>query len=256
MRLADIPSGAPPELLAWEEAFLDEAEQGAGGVLWFWESPLHFVVVGYGQQIDREVDTEACQREGVPILRRSSGGGTVLQGPGCLSYGVALRSDQQAVLQTVTGANRWIMERQATALNRLLPGTVVVRGHTDLAWINPLGEGRKFSGNAQRRTRRAVLFHGTILCGLDLGKVTRFLRHPTQEPEYRSNRSHQEFLVNLPLAPDLIRQALIDEWNAHPTVDPLPRERQEHALSARYRLPSWHERRVVSPSENQGLSPM
>ncbi len=254
MRLAEIPIGTPPELLAWDEAFLQDVENGAGEVLWFWESPIHFVVVGYGQCLTREVNTEACQQEGVPVLRRSSGGGTVLQGPGCLSYGVVLRLDHHPVLQTVTGANRWIMERQAAALNRLLNGTVVVRGHTDLAWVNPGGEERKFSGNAQRRTRQAVLFHGTVLHGLDLGKITQFLRHPAAQPDYRSNRLHAEFLVNLPLAPDALRQALMDQWQVRDTAAPLPKERHEHALSARYRIRSWHERRVTPPAAAEATS--
>ena len=38
--------------------------------------------------IDEEVDRDACRREGVRILRRPSGGLTVVLGPGCLMWSV------------------------------------------------------------------------------------------------------------------------------------------------------------------------
>src|SRR5204863_6569004 len=112
--------------------------------------------------------------------RRCSGGGAVLQGPGCLNYSLVLRLDSHPALHTVTGTNRFVMERNRAALESfLIRGTppqealfsksdignwkseIAVRGHTDLA----LGD-HKFSGNAQRRRRRAVLFHGTFLLNL------------------------------------------------------------------------------------------
>src|SRR5215510_4968605 len=86
-----IPAALPAEYLAWDEAFLEECEEEGTEALWFWESATPFVVVGYAQEIAREVNYEACQKRGIQVLRRCSGGGTVVQGPGCLNYGLALR---------------------------------------------------------------------------------------------------------------------------------------------------------------------
>src|SRR5713226_6021948 len=72
-----------------------------------------------------------------------------------------------------------------------LPGDpVTVEGFTDLA-VN----GLKFSGNAQRRKRRCLLFHGTFLLDLDLALVEKLLRPPSRQPAYRENRSRAEFLT-------------------------------------------------------------
>ena len=49
------------------------------------------MVVGYANQVEVEVNVPACTARGIPILRRCSGGGTVVQGPGCLNYAVVLR---------------------------------------------------------------------------------------------------------------------------------------------------------------------
>ena len=77
---------SPAENLACDEALLEECESAEHpGFLRFWESPVHFVVLGYGKALEKEVFREECARLEIPILRRCSGGGTVLQGPGCLN---------------------------------------------------------------------------------------------------------------------------------------------------------------------------
>ena len=43
-------------------------------------------MVGYGNDIERECHTQACQKLGIPILRRSSGGRHRAAGADCLNY--------------------------------------------------------------------------------------------------------------------------------------------------------------------------
>ena len=121
MKLLDLTFPTPEENLACDEALLDWCDEGAGPeVLRFWEPQQHFVVVGHSNRIGREVKVEACREQGIPILRRCSGGGTVLQGPGCLNYSLILRIDSDPALQTVTGTNRFVMERNRAAVETLL----------------------------------------------------------------------------------------------------------------------------------------
>src|ERR1044071_4819214 len=80
-------SRAPVENLACDEALLDECESSdVPGFVRFWESSSYFVVLGYGKHLEQEVFSEVCAQENIPILRRCSGGGTVVQGPGCFNY--------------------------------------------------------------------------------------------------------------------------------------------------------------------------
>jgi len=227
----DFPPLRPAENLAAEEALLDLAEAGQWGeTLAFWEPQEHFIVLGCGNQAATEVDRAACERLGVPILRRSSGGGTVLQGPGVLNYCFILRITENTPLATINGANQFIMHRNAEALTNLLnkeqppphpsPATrhpsVEVRGHTDLALAD-----RKFSGNAQRRKRTHLLFHGAVLLGLDLELLTAVLPLPARQPDYRGGRAHRDFLTQLALPAATIKAALRDAWSAHtPTAPP------------------------------------
>ncbi|MFM8880114.1 MAG: biotin/lipoate A/B protein ligase family protein, partial [Verrucomicrobiota bacterium] len=205
----DLPfESSPAELLAWDDAFLEETEETGRSFLWFWESPVPFVVVGYGQQRDDTVDVGRCLTEGIPILRRRSGGGTVVQGPGCLTYGITLPIASHPALARVDSTNRWIMEFLARALEKPTGLPVGIDGHTDLTLAGP-GVRRKFSGNAQRRTRTAILFHGTFLYGVDLQQIDRLLKLPEDRPAYRGSRSHLDFLTLLPLPPTEIRMSII-----------------------------------------------
>ena len=117
MKFLDLSFHAPAENLACDEALLDWFEENGGdGVLRFWEPKNYFAVVGYGNRVETEVNVAACDKEGIPILRRCSGGGTVLQGPGCLNYSLILKIEEHGPVVSITAANRFIMERNREAV--------------------------------------------------------------------------------------------------------------------------------------------
>jgi lipoate-protein ligase A len=224
--LLDLTLPLPVENLALDEALLEELdERGGDPVLRFWESDRHFVVLGRASCVADDVDLMACHEDGLPILRRASGGGTVLQGPGCLSYALVLPLDWHPDLANIRTTNRLILERMATALRRWEP-TTVFRGISDLA----IGD-RKISGNAQRRTGKALLFHGTILHGMGADLVARYLKHPSRQPDYRSDRPHQAFLGTINAPPQAIKHAIAAAWNAEPMDTGWPRARMPHTIA-------------------------
>lgn len=210
MNCLDLTLPTPAENLALDEALLDAAEAGESAeTLRFWESPVPFVVLGYANRAATEANLPACDAAGVPVLRRSSGGGTVLQGPGCFNYALILRITATPPFHTINASNHFIVTRQRDALAKLLSGRVEVNGHTDLTL-----DGVKFSGNAQRRKRNFLLFHGTFLLNFDLTLVEKFLRMPTHQPAYRASRSHGEFLTNLNVPTDAVKGSLRVAWDA------------------------------------------
>ena len=77
MEFIDLSFPTPAENLACDEALLDWREQNGGnGILRFWQSPDTFVVVGYANKIQAEVNVAHCETAKIPIFRRCSGGGT------------------------------------------------------------------------------------------------------------------------------------------------------------------------------------
>ena len=236
MNYLDLTLPSPAENLACDEGLLEQAEvTGVSGVLRFWESPVPFVVLGYANQVREEVNVEACRARGVPILRRCSGGGTVLQGPGCLNYSVILRIADAPEFQSITGVNRFVMERNRAALASLTGKGVTIEGHTDLAIT-----GLKFSGNAQRRKRDWLLFHGTFLLNFDVALIEKLLLPPPRQPEYRRGRSHLKFVTQLNLPAEVVKSALREAWAANPTHPEVPGERISLLVAEKYSRDEWN----------------
>jgi lipoate-protein ligase A len=215
MEYLDLTFPDPADNLACDEALLDSCDRGeSAGVLRFWEPQSYFVVVGYSNRDSNEIRLEACRKDNIPILRRHSGGGTVLLGPGCLIYAVVLRVNSDAPVLSIRETNRFVMERHRGVIERLTGSPTTVSGFTDLVM-----NGRKVSGNAQYRRRNAVLFHGTFLLDFDISMIEYLLETPSVAPDYRDGRSHIEFLATLGLQAQSIKDALRHEWNARSEVD-------------------------------------
>jgi len=235
MKLLDLTLPSPAENLACDEALLDWCENGAREeILRFWEPRDYFVVVGYANKVATEVNVAACESRGVPILRRCSGGGTVLQGPGCLNYALVLRIEANGPLPSISAANRFIMERNRAVLESSLHRQVRVEGHTDLA-LN----GLKVSGNSQRRRRRFLLFHGTFLLNFDIAQVEAMLPPPSKQPDYRQDRRHTDFLTNLRKPAASIKAALAQTWNATVPMANIPLAQIETLTREKYASHAW-----------------
>jgi lipoate-protein ligase A len=237
MKLLDLTLPSPAENLACDEVLLDAAEAGDGGeILRFWEPREHFVVVGYANKVATEVNVAACEARGIPVLRRCSGGGTVVQGPGCLNYTLVLRITADSPLHNIGSANRFIMERNRAAIESLFRTfNLSIRGHTDLA----IGE-RKFSGNSQRRRKHFLLFHGTFLLNFDLALVSELLPMPSKQPDYREHRPHTEFLTNLNVPANEVKAVLQQAWKVEKPLENPPLERITALARDKYATREWN----------------
>jgi lipoate-protein ligase A len=185
------------ENLTLDELLLDQQKEG----LRFWECSQPVVVVGRGGRIEEQVRVEACEADGVEVLRRSSGGGAVVLGPGCLNYSLVFSLDGRPRWRNVRQSFCEILSRMSDALG------AEICDPSDLAW-----QGKKVSGNSQRRTARVLLHHGTLLYDFDPELASRYLLEPKRQPEYRRRRIHAQFLGNLPLSAQDIQNRVAESY--------------------------------------------
>jgi len=247
LRHLDLTFPAPAELLAADEALLDWCEAGHGGeMLLFWEPREIFVVVGYANKVLTEVNVPACETYGIPIFRRCSGGGTVVQMPGGLNYSLILRITENGPTRNISSANEYIMEKNREAVQLAIgqaSPAVSVRGHTDLAVANPEASPaafKKFAGNSQRRRKHFLLFHGTLLLDCDLKLIGELLRMPSLQPDYRASRSHEEFVTNLKLPAATVKAAFARIWQADHELENPPMDEIKKLAQEKYLTREWN----------------
>ena len=170
-------------------------------LLRLWDPPEFAVVLGASGRIDDDVFLDDCAADGVPILRRSSGGGTVVLGPGVLCVTVILPEDAAPGLSRVDLAHTHVLEKIASGPPRVQCSPMAILGRGDLVI-----EDRKFAGSAQRRLKTGSWCIARSCTISRSSESARYLKIPRRQPEYRAGRSHADFLVNLALP----RQQLAD----------------------------------------------
>ena len=205
MECIDISFKTPEENISFDEQLLKQAEQGRREkTLRFWESPDYAVVLGRGSIVSDDVFTDKCKRDGIGIIQRASGGGTVLLGKGCLNYSIILPYGANPQLLNIKSSFKYV-------LGCLISGfknkgvNLAYEPVSDLAINN-----KKVSGNAQARRKKFFLHHGTFLYDFDIDKVGFYLKEPKKAPEYRNGRTHKDFLVNLSLSRKEIKEIIKD----------------------------------------------
>ncbi len=194
LRLLRLTLPTAAENVALDEVLLrliDETDDAP--VLRLWELDHYAIVVGRANHVEKNVHTEACRNDRVPIIRRFSGGGTVLLGPGALVFSLFLRREKDSQhLANIDAATAFVLDRLLAPLRRNM-GELERKGSSDIAV-----DGVKVSGNSQRWLRTTFLHHGTLLYDFDIDRIERYLTSPEREPDYREGRSHRDFVRNLP----------------------------------------------------------
>jgi len=238
MQIVEYLPNNPEEAIALDELLLSKAESdGLGETLRFWNANDHFVVVGRAGIIRKDCNQEKCRRDNIRIIRRISGGGTVMQGPGCFNYSLILSYRRDERYTNVRNSYSRILED--------ISGIFKTKGYdVEFFPISDLAlDGRKISGNAQARKKRYFLHHGTFLFDFDLKRITFYLKHPTKEPEYREARRHEDFLANIPVTCAELKEFITDAFPPcdgvwKPATDDL--QKLEELVREKYSSDEWN----------------
>jgi lipoate-protein ligase A len=237
MQLLDLTLPTAAENLALDEALLELAEQSGqpAEALRLWEPRSPMVVLGSSSRADAEVKLDECRRRNVPVLRRPSGGATIVTGPGCLMYAVVLSYELHPELRSIDRAHRFVLETIAGALQNETTEKIHRAGTSDLAIAD-----RKFSGNSLRCKRTHLLYHGTLLYDFPLEQVEQLLAMPSRQPDYRANRSHSDFIMNLPISAPALRSAMIKAFRADGEFASWPSELTAQLVADKYSRDDWN----------------
>jgi lipoate-protein ligase A len=176
------------------------------------------VSIGKNQNPQAEVYLDACKQEGVDVVRRISGGGTVYHDyEGEVTYSITAEASDLGTAD-IASVYAKVYEAVKDAL-RLLGITADFSSGDAKNCPNMTVGGKKISGSSQTITRGNVLQHGTLLRSVDLPKMFTLLRLKnascTQAADIASRKitSVQNELRHA-VSPDTIANALAQGFRA------------------------------------------
>jgi lipoate-protein ligase A len=138
-------------------------------------------------QSERDIDLDAIRELGLDTVKRGTGGGGILHNATEVTYAVVLPIDFPGLPRDLPASFAYLSQGIVTALRSLgVPAELEVVGdltRESLCYVRKQGTnvvvaGKKISGGAQRRTRHAVLQHGTIIVDRDEHRLARVFRTP------------------------------------------------------------------------------
>jgi len=161
-----------------------------------WDEPVLMIwrtnkcaMLGSNQIAQAELDVRYAEQEGIQIVRRSSGGGTIFTDPGTLLYTmIQPYSDEYYPLDI---ARQQVGGPVAEALEKMgIPARV--EGRNDI-----LVDGKKVSGLAQYVQNGRVCTHGSLLYDADLEMLTRVIRVDDEKIRSKALKSIRSRVTNL-----------------------------------------------------------
>ena len=200
-----------------------------------------YVCIGFHQDLEREVDIDACASLGLPVYRREVGGGAVY-----------LDHDQLFV-QWVVSPKRipgTLAERYAAYIEPL------VAAYQDIgidAYLRPVNDvhvgGRKIGGTGAAQIGDALVLVGSLMFDFDRRTMSQVLKVPSEKMRDKVFESLSEYMVTIADLVEVDRQTVIDAYLARcsealgsplvPGVLTAEEEQLASSLDDRFRDPAW-----------------
>lgn len=145
------------------------------------------IVMGISGKKEELVDEEKAKALQIPLIKRFSGGGTVVVDENTLFVTFICQKELHDFPAYPEPIMCWTEQIYAQALGH--PGFRLKENDYVI-------ENRKFGGNAQYIKKDRWLHHSTLLWDYDPAKM-QCLKHPKKTPPYRAGRAHDDFLCRL-----------------------------------------------------------
>jgi lipoate-protein ligase A len=154
-----------------------------------WQPDNVYVVLGRSNAIETSVNQDNVLKDGVKVMKRYSGGESVILTPKMLV--VAVKMPEFEINQP-----KEYFKKINNIIIQVLQGLKIedigMKGISDLT----LGD-KKILGSSIYRKKDIVFYHCVLNVCENVNLISRYLLHPKKEPEYRKGRSHNEFVTSI-----------------------------------------------------------
>ena len=163
-----------------EKRFKEEKRSGA--ILYLWQNDKT-IVIGRNQNVYKECSLDFCNKEGIKISRRFTGGGAVYHDKGNLNF------------TFIASADIYNQKRNYEIIQKALKKLGI---ESELSGRNDLtADGKKFSGSAFYNSKYASMHHGTLLINSSQEVISKALTPDTKKLKAKGVNSVRARIINL-----------------------------------------------------------
>jgi len=152
-----------------------------------WQPDKPYIVLGASNRPEDALYIEIILQDNITVMKRPSGGQTVMLTPGNLVIAAVFPHSRQPK-NLFNSINSSII----SAVEEAGIGGLSLRGISDIAI-----DGKKILGSAMYRNRDKLLYHAVLNISEPAATFEKYLRHPGKEPDYREGRKHADFVTSL-----------------------------------------------------------
>ena len=248
--------------MAIDEAILAAQKAQANPTLRFygWTQPAFSF--GYFQNIASEVDVDACRAEGIELVKRMTGGGTVVHGWE-LTYTLIL--PRNAGEMNISDAYHTIGQSLVKAFQQLcIPTQCYATGNysssavtnrtygveANICLTNPaehdvMSDNKKLAGVSVRRNRNGIMFQGYISLDIPPSSI---LARVSKDPEVQEMLREKSTAINTngrSITKDTLIQTICETFNLgiafkSGKLSPQERAQAETLVETKYATAAWN----------------
>lgn len=154
-----------------------------------WIPDKKYLILGQSNKPESSLNIERVLSDEVPVLKRPSGGETVILSPETIIVSASI-NEKKGVKpgDYFKYFNKLIIEG---LLNSGIKN-LYFKGISDIT----IGE-KKIVGSSIYRSKGVLFYHCVINYNESIDNITKYIAHPKREPDYRKGRKHSDFVTSI-----------------------------------------------------------
>jgi len=154
-----------------------------------WQPHETVIVLGQSNSIETSLRLETVASDAIRVMKRPSGGETVILTPATIAFTVARHFP---VMVQFREFFRMVNSVVIEGLGEMDVTGLGSKGISDITIGN-----RKILGSSMRKVGNKLVYHAVLNVAQDPSLFSKYLLHPRREPDYRAGRRHDEFVTSL-----------------------------------------------------------
>lgn len=154
-----------------------------------WQPQDRLIILGRSNNPEEALNIDEVKNDNIKVYKRPSGGQSVILTSNTLVISVKVKIDNELNTQKYF---KEINDKIMDALSSFGVKNLSMKGISDISIGN-----KKILGSSIYLRKNTLFYHAVLNISESVDVISRYLKHPSKEPDYRKGRSHKEFITSL-----------------------------------------------------------